>query len=158
MTKLISVWLVLFAILVTGRDAAAADKLDFPLRGKLLTLALYRPQGPPKGTVVMGSGDVRWGGLGATKAEDLCADGYTVIGVNARQYLQAFTDSKKHLEAQDVPQDFRLLYDFLVREHLVVRPVIVSGVSEGAALVVLAASDPKNHDWIDGVILSLIHI
>jgi fermentation-respiration switch protein FrsA (DUF1100 family) len=30
--------------------------------------------------------------------------------------------------------------------------VIVTGVSEGAALAVLAASEAKNHAWIDGVI------
>jgi hypothetical protein len=35
---------------------------------------------------------------------------------------------------------------------LLVRPVVVSGASEGAALAVLAASDPKNHSWIDGVV------
>jgi hypothetical protein len=33
-----------------------------------------------------------------------------------------------------------------------VRPVVMSGVSEGASLAVLAASDPNNHGWIDGVI------
>jgi fermentation-respiration switch protein FrsA (DUF1100 family) len=75
-----------------------------------------------------------------------------VAGLNVRQYLSTFTQGKQHLSVQDVPADFRELIDFLNRRQLLHRPVIASGVSEGAALAVLAASDPKNHALIDGVI------
>src|SRR5258708_39975550 len=100
----------------------------------------------------MGSGDVGWVGLAVSMAEELSAQGYLVAGVNARQYLAAFTAAKSHLQPSDVPADYRVFVDRLKERHLLIRPVIVSGVSEGAALAVLAASDPKNHAWIDGVI------
>jgi alpha-beta hydrolase superfamily lysophospholipase len=133
-------------------SAAAGEKLDFTVRGKVLTLTIYRPSGAPKGTIVMGSGDVGWVGLAVSMAEELSDEGYIVAGLNARQYLSSFTQAKQHLSVQDVPGDFRELIDFLKRRQLLHRPVVVSGVSEGAALAVLAASDPKNHALIDGVI------
>ena len=45
-----------------GADASSSEKLDASVRGQPLTLALYRPSGPgsPKGTIVIGSGDVGW--------------------------------------------------------------------------------------------------
>jgi type IV secretory pathway VirJ component len=133
-------------------QASGTRKVDWPLRGRDLTLTVYDPSSAPKGTVLMGSGDVGWVGLGVSMAEDLSAQGYRVVGINVRQYLAAFTDRQNHLGVHDVPQDYRDLSDLLKRSGLLVRPVIVSGVSEGAGLAVLAAADPKNHDWIDGVI------
>ena len=41
---------------------------------------------------------------------------------------------------------------YLRGHQLLTQPVIVSGVSEGAALAVLAASAPANHAWVAGVI------
>jgi alpha-beta hydrolase superfamily lysophospholipase len=133
-------------------QASGTRKVDWPLRGRDLTLTVYDPSSAPKGTVLMGSGDVGWVGLGVSMAEDLSAQGYRVVGINVRQYLAAFTDRQSHLGVHDVPQDYRDLSDLLKRSGLLGRPVIVSGVSEGAGLAVLAAADPKNHDWIDGVI------
>ena len=80
------------------------------------------------------------------------AQGFIVIGINARQYLSEFTSGKDHLQTRDVPADYQFFADRLKEKQLLVRPVVLSGVSEGAALAVLAASDPKNHAWIDGVI------
>ena len=100
----------------------------------------------------MGSGDVGWVGLAVSMAGELSAKGYIVIGVNARQYLAAFTSGRNHAQTRDVPGDYRIFADRLKEKQLLVRPVIVSGVSEGAALAVLAASEPGNHTWIDGVV------
>jgi alpha-beta hydrolase superfamily lysophospholipase len=133
-------------------QAAASERLDFPLRGKTLDLTVYRPAGAPKGTIVMGSGDVGWVGLGVSMAEFLSARGYIVIGVNVRQYLSVFTDGRKHLEVTDPPADFAEIADLLRRRNLLREPVIVSGVSEGAALAILVGSSPTNHQWIRGVI------
>ena len=72
--------------------------------------------------------------------------------VNIRQYLSSFTSGASHLEVADAPGDFHTLSDALKGKQLLARPVILSGVSEGAAIAVLAAADRKNHDWIDGVI------
>jgi dienelactone hydrolase len=155
MIKKIGIWLAL-VLVATHADAAGVRKLDFPVRGKTLTLTVYEPprsgQTPAKGTIVMGSGDVGWVGLGPAMADDFSALGYIVVGVNVRQYLSTFTEGKQHLDQREVRDDYGAMSELLRRERLLQRPVIVSGVSEGAALAVLAGSDPKNHVWIDGVI------
>ena len=130
----------------------AVERLDFPLRGKTLTLWVYRPAGPPHGTVIMGSGDVGWVGLGVDMAQFLSAQGYVVAGLNVRQYLSSFTAGKSHLAVSEPPEDYRALADLLRRQDLLHRPVVVSGVSEGAALAVLVGSAPRNHEWLHGVV------
>ncbi len=131
---------------------SATDKLDVSVRGKTITLEIYTPATTPRGTIVMGSGDVGWVGLAVSMAEDLSAQGYTVVGINVRQYLSTFTSGKSHLQPADVPGDYRAIADVLKQSRRLTSPVIMSGVSEGAALAVLAASDTANHQWIDGVI------
>jgi alpha-beta hydrolase superfamily lysophospholipase len=133
-------------------SAASTEKLDVAIRGSTVALTIYRPKSAPRGTIVMGSGDVGWVGLAVSMAEELAAQGYIVAGVNARQYLSTFTSGKAHLQTKDVPADYRLFANRLKEKQLLVRPVVLSGVSEGAALAVLAASDPGNHAWIDGVV------
>jgi len=149
-------WWILAGVLVlaSSRTAEATTfrEVPFPLRGKTLTLTIYYPARQPLGTIFMGSGDVGWVGLAVSTAEYLSDNGYLVIGVNVRQYLGVFTDGRKHLTVADLPSDFRAMAEFLRSQHLLFSPVIMSGVSEGAALAVAAASDPRNHDWIDGVV------
>ena len=146
--------LIASLVVLLPHVADAAEKLDVSVRGRTLTLTLYRPASaaPPRGTIVMGSGDVGWVGLAVTMAEELSAQGYVVAGINVRQYLSSFTSGKSHLQPGDVPGDYLVFRDTLKQKGALVRPVVLSGMSEGAALAVLAASDPKNHDWIDGVI------
>jgi pimeloyl-ACP methyl ester carboxylesterase len=144
--------LVSALVLAASSGLSAAEKLDVTVRGKPLTLAIYRPSVRPSATILMASGDVGWVGLAVSLAEEFSARGYLVVGINTRQYLSAFTSGKSHLEPSDVPADYRVIRDALTRERWLARPVIVSGVSEGAALSVLAASDPVSHSWIDGVI------
>jgi fermentation-respiration switch protein FrsA (DUF1100 family) len=144
-----------FAVVATiawVATATASEKVDVSVRGKTLTVEIYPAHGSSRGTIVMGSGDVGWVGLGVSMAEDLSAQGYTVVGINVRQYLASFTAGQSHLKTADVPGDYRLIIEALQRSRHLDIPVIVSGVSEGAALAVLAASDPANHGWIDGVI------
>jgi type IV secretory pathway VirJ component len=137
---------------VLPASAASTEKLDVAVRGSTVTLTVYKPKTAPRGTIVMASGDVGWVGLAVSMAEELSAQGYLVIGLNARQYLAGFTSGKEHLHTKDVPADYRVFADRLKERQLLVRPVVLSGVSEGAALAVLAASDRANHGWIDGVV------
>ncbi len=133
---------------------AASRRLDFPLRGQLLTLNVYLPaaSAQPKGTIIIGSGDVGWVGLGVEMAEFLAAQGYCAVGVNVRQYLSVFTSGKTTLTPAQPPGDYQALAQFLRGQHLLWEPVILSGVSEGAALAVLAASAEGNHAWVSGVL------
>jgi fermentation-respiration switch protein FrsA (DUF1100 family) len=144
--------LVLGCALVSARaDAAITKRLDLPLRGKSVAITLYQPQGAPRGTIIVGSGDVGWVGLAVDLSQMLVSRGYIVAGVNVRQYLSAFTSGRQHLDERQMAGDYRAIGDALAREHLLVHPVILSGVSEGAALAVVAAG-PSNHDLFDGVI------
>jgi type IV secretory pathway VirJ component len=145
--------LAALAALLAGAPAARASTTEkLSVRGQTLTLTLYPARGPARGTIIIGSGDVGWVGLAVSVAEEFSSAGYAVIGVNVRQYLASFTSGKAHLQPADVPGDFRAISEFAASRRLLTHPVVVSGVSEGAALAVLAASDARNHAWIDGVI------
>jgi len=122
------------------------------VRGKSLTLTTYVPPQPSAGTIIIASGDVGWVGLSVTMANVLVAKGYVVAGLSSREYLGAFTDGARHLTVEDVPADFRALRDCLRRERLLTAPVVLSGVSEGAAFSLLAAANSENHVWIDGLV------
>ncbi len=150
-TTALCLWLT---VSIAGPAVAAANvqRIDFLVRGKTLNLTVYVPVDTPKGTVIMGSGDVGWVGLGVSMAEFLSAQGWTVVGFNVRQYLSVFTAGKSHLTAEDPPADYLAMSEFLKARSLLPEPVIVSGVSEGAALAVLVAASPKNHTWLRGVI------
>ena len=153
MTRWLVTAVLLIAITRAAPSAAAgAERLDFPLRGKMLTAWVYRPAGTPKGTVIMGSGDVGWVGLAVDMANFLSSQGFIVVGVNVRQYLSSFTLGKTNLAVTDPPGDYGALADLLKRRDLLHEPAIVSGVSEGAALAVLVASSPRNHEWLRGVV------
>jgi alpha/beta superfamily hydrolase len=146
---------VAIALHAVPSSAAVGERTDLTVRGKTLTLMIYRPNAPPskvKGTVIMGSGDVGWVGLAASMAAFLSGEGYVVVGVNVRQYLSSFTSRGSHLTPSGVPDDYARIAAYLRTRDLLKAPVVVSGVSEGAALAVLAASSEANHAWITGVI------
>jgi dienelactone hydrolase len=150
----------LIALLAWAPVAQGSSTESLSLRGQTITLTIYTPppavsggaQRAPRGTIFMSSGDVGWVGLAVSMAEELSARGYNVVGINTRQYLSKFTSGRQHLQAADVPADYRAIADRLKEKQLLVRPIIMSGVSEGAGLAVLAAAEAKNHEWIDGVI------
>jgi len=142
----------LAAMASASQAAASVEHVDWNQRGKILSLAIYRPAGIPRGTIVMAGGDVGWVGLAVTMSQHLMAEGYVVVGINVRQYLSAFTTGATHLDAADIQHDYADLSRYLRGRGLLNSPTIVSGVSEGAALAVLAAASPENHSWIAGAI------
>ncbi len=142
-----------FVFAVTSvSHAASEDRLDVQVRGKTLTVSVYRSSlAHPLGTIFMGSGDVGWVGLAVDLSQFLSDKGYTVIGINVRQYLGAFTAGKVTLTTKEPPGDYETLFRFLAARKLITAPVFVSGVSEGAALAVLAGASPQNRSWLNGV-------
>ena len=148
MRRSAAAWLlVVFALAGAPRADAAAERLDFPLRGRMLTSWIYRPAGTPKGTVIMGSGDVGWVGLAVDMSNFLSAQGFLVVGVNVRQYLSSFTVGKTNLAVTDPPADYEALAQLLKRRGLLTEPVIVSRLPGGAALAGLAASSTAQRQW-----------
>jgi type IV secretory pathway VirJ component len=100
----------------------------------------------------MGSGDLGWVGLAVKMSEFLVEQNYVVVGFNTREYLSSFTVGSQHVSIDDVRSDYRALSELLTRQGLLHHPLLLSGVSEGAALAVAAAGDPASHKWIDGVV------
>jgi dienelactone hydrolase len=118
------------------------------IRGHDQVLHLYGARG---GTpVIVSSGDGGWIHLGPHVAEALSANGFFVVGFDARAYLESFTSGTTTLRAEDEPSDYRALIDFASRETG--RKPVLIGVSEGAGLSVLAATDPRNKDAVAGVL------
>jgi pimeloyl-ACP methyl ester carboxylesterase len=119
-----------------------------PVRGKTLTVRYYGPRtGPP---VVVASGDGGWFHLAPHVAEVLAEAGCFVVGIDSRQYLAAFTSGSQTVKPADVPADFRSFISLASgggRKH----PILI-GVSEGAGLSVLAATDPATKSMIAGVV------
>lgn len=119
------------------------------MRGRPQVVHIYgtRGAGAP---VIVSSGDGGWMHLGPYVASALAAQGYFVVGFDAKAYLKSFTSNTTTLQMSDVPGDFRELARFAARGSAT-RPVLI-GVSEGAGLSVLAASDAETKLLVGGVI------
>ena len=127
-------------VLLAATSPAGSERTDqLALRGRRQTLHLYgSPRGAP---VVLLSGDGGWIHLGPQVAQMLAARGFLVVGVDSRAYLESFTSATSALSEDDVAGDFRTLIGYASRATGQ-RPLLV-GISEGAALSVLAAADPS---------------
>ncbi|HET7698015.1 MAG TPA: AcvB/VirJ family lysyl-phosphatidylglycerol hydrolase [Vicinamibacterales bacterium] len=118
------------------------------IRGHQQPLHIYgSPQGAP---VIVSSGDGGWIHLAPHVAETLAARGFYVVGFDAKIYLSSFTSERSTLRPEDEPADYRVLTDFATKATGK-RPILI-GVSEGAGLSVLAATDPDTRRGIAGVI------
>src|SRR5439155_20393034 len=84
-------------------------------------------------------------------AATVAARGYCVVGLGVRAYLESFTSTKAFLQQADVPGDFRAVANVAERRCGQPRPIVV-GISEGAGLAILAASDPLTQSAIAGVV------
>ena len=98
----------------------------------------------------MTSGDGGWIHLGPVVAEFLASQGFFVVGFDARAYLEGFTSGHAALKPEDEPGDFKVLADWAAQGTS--RKPILIGVSEGAGLSLLAATDPATKTAIAGVI------
>src|SRR5262245_1081421 len=124
----------------------AQDPID--LRGRRQTLYLYGPRtGEP---VIVSSGDGGWIHLGPHIASFLAGRGFFVVGFDVKAYLESFTSSKTSLDPSVEPNDYASLAE-LARRITGRKPVLV-GVSEGAGLSLLAATDARVKTAVTGVI------
>jgi pimeloyl-ACP methyl ester carboxylesterase len=134
--------------LLAGGNAHAQTIETITLRGHGQCLRLYGSRG---GTpVIVSSGDGGWIHLGPHVAQLLAAQNFFVVGFDVRAYLASFTSGKATLAPEDEPGDYKVLADFAARGSTQ-KPILV-GVSEGAGLSVLAATDPRTRASIDGVV------
>jgi len=138
---------LLFCAAAAASPAPQAVHL-LPIRGHLQRLQLY---GPPNGTpVIVSSGDGGWMHLGPHVAELLAGRGFFVVGFDVKAYLTGFTTDTTALRSTDEPADYRTLAAF-ASAATGQKPILI-GVSEGAGLSVLAASDAETKSVLGGVI------
>jgi pimeloyl-ACP methyl ester carboxylesterase len=124
----------------------APDTID--LRGQVQTLHLYgSATGEP---VIVSSGDGGWVHLGPHIASVLARRGFFVVGFDARAYLTSFTSGKRALDPAMEAKDYAALAEFAQRATGK-KPMLV-GVSEGAGLSLLAATDARTKTLITGVV------
>lgn len=135
-------------LLAASAGAADAPVEKFVLRGQEQPLRLYGTRGGP--VAIVASGDGGWVHLGPDVAAFLAQHGYFVVGLDVKHYLSSFTKGQVTLTVADVPGDFKALLDHAAAGGTG-RPVLV-GVSEGAALAVLAATDPAVKATLGGVL------
>ena len=145
----LAVLMVSAACIVTmASDAWAQTRETVTIRGETLSLRVYGARGGIP--VIVSSGDGGWIHLGPHVAEVLAARGFFVVGFDVKEYLERFTSGKTTLSPQDEPGDYKVIADFAARGSNE-KPILI-GVSEGAGLSVLAASDPRVNTAIAGVI------
>jgi hypothetical protein len=137
------------ALLFGGCRMARGQATDaVQIRGHAQTVHLYGVRGHDP--VIVSSGDGGWFHLGPYVAEFLSGHGFFVVGFDTKAYLESFTTRTSVLKCEDEPGDYRILADYAARGSAK-KPVLI-GVSEGAGLSVLAATDPTTKRSIAGVI------
>lgn len=137
---------VAIGLIAATAGAQTVDTLT--LRGHPLQVHLYGVRGRPP--VVVSSGDGGWIHLGPHVAETLAAHGFFVVGFDVKAYLSSFTSGGTTLRPDDEPGDYRTLADYAAR-GAGTTPILV-GVSEGAGLSLMAATDPATRAAITGVV------
>ena len=138
-------------LLLAGRaapDAGTQSAHHLMIRGHAQQLQLY---GPTNGIpVIVASGDGGWIHLGPHVAELLATRGFFVVGFDVKAYLAGFTTENATLRPADEPGDFKALAAFA--SAATGRKPILIGVSEGAGLSVLAATDPQTKAMLGGIV------
>jgi len=143
----------LVAVTVAGAlghqgPACAQTTATVTLRGHVQSVRLYGTRGHPP--AVVSSGDGGWMRLAPHVAAVLESAGFFVVGFDVKAYLESFTSGNVTLRPEDEPRDYKVLADFAAL-GATQKPILV-GVSEGAGLSVLAATDPETKRSIAGAL------
>jgi len=120
---------------------------DVVLRDKVQHVRLCGdPHGRP---AIVASGDGGWIHLAPHVADVLVARGYYVLGFDSKAYLESFTNTRGNLSVDDIGSDFGGLIATVARDN---QKVLLAGVSEGAALAVVAAARDDIKPHVAGVV------
>jgi fermentation-respiration switch protein FrsA (DUF1100 family) len=140
--------LIIAAICGEATPAWSQARDTITIRGHPQSLYLYGPRaGDP---VIVSSGDGGWIHLAPHVGEFLGSRGFFVVGFDVKAYLSGFTSRDSTLGTDEEPRDYRVLAEFAKR-NTGKKPILI-GVSEGAGLSVLAATDPPTKADLLGVI------
>ena len=140
--------LLCLAMIAGTISGSATIPRTITLRGRPQMLYVY---GPPAGDpIIVSSGDGGWIHLGPHVAQLLAARGFAVTGFDVKAYLASFTSGSTTLREADEPGDYRGLLK--AAAGVGAKKPILIGVSEGAGLSVLAATDPHTKADIRGIV------
>ncbi len=151
--RLVVASLILTILLAPAAVARGPRKVSFALRGVNQTLYFYDPQ-PGKGdppVALVASGDGGWHLFITDIAEHLAAQGYPVVGLDSKEYLESLSKSKA-LDPTQVTGDFATLLRFAENQSERKSAVLV-GWSEGAGLAVLGSLDPSIRPSLRGLVV-----
>ena len=146
--------LLAFSAFLVARTGVAGGprKVIFPIRGVAQTLYVFsadnRKADPP--AVIVVSGDGGWHGFIIEIAQYLADHGYTVVGVDAKSYLESLCKPRA-LEPGQVTGDFGVIANF-AKAQGGAKTIVLVGWSEGAGLAVLAGLDPATRTDLHGVV------
>ncbi len=140
--------LILLVCLVPAAAVRSQSTDSIVIRGKRQALRLYGERGQPP--VIVSSGDGGWIHLAPHAAKVLAGAGFFVVGVDVKAYLESFTSRSGALRTTEEPHDYEALSAYAAGGTPAM-PILI-GVSEGAGLSVLAATDPGTKKAIGGVI------
>jgi fermentation-respiration switch protein FrsA (DUF1100 family) len=127
--------LVALTLTFSLRSQDGCTMRDVVLRDRVQHVRLC---GDPRGTpAIVASGDGGWIHLAPHVAGVLASRRYFVLGFDSKAYLESFTRPQRALTVDDVASDFGTLISLIAPDH---RKVLLAGVSEGAALAVVAAA------------------
>ena len=132
--------------------ASGVRKVNFTLRTADQTLYVFNPDNPRLDlpAVVAVSGDGGWHGLIIDVAQHLAGTGHTVVGVDAKAYLESLCKPKA-LEPGQVMSDIGAIAKF-AKSQAGAKTIVLVGLSEGAGLVVLGGLDPDTRADLRGVV------
>jgi dienelactone hydrolase len=152
MRRLVLAALLLTLLLAQAAPARGPRPVSFALRGVKQTLHLYDPQ-PSKAeppVVLVASGDGGWHTFITEIAEYLARQGYPVVGLDAKDYLETLSKPKA-LEPGQVTGDFATVIRFAESQSNA-KSAVLLGWSEGAGLAVLGGLDPSVRPTLLGVV------
>jgi Bacterial virulence protein (VirJ) len=129
-------------------DGSAQTRESVTIRGQAQSLHVSGTRGGIP--VIVSSGDGGWIHLAPHVAEVLAATGFFVVGFDVKAYLERFTSGPQILRPDDEPGDYSAIADFAAKGSNT-KPILI-GLSEGAGLSVLAATNPHMKTRIAGVI------
>jgi fermentation-respiration switch protein FrsA (DUF1100 family) len=146
--RILTLAMVTVSCAVVASDSSAQTRQTVTVRGQAQSLHLYGTRG---GTpVIVSSGDGGWMHLAPHVAQVLADRGFFVVGFDVKAYLEGFTSGPRTLRPDDEPGDYSAIADFAAAGSRT-KPILI-GVSEGAGLSVLAATDPHTKARVGGVI------
>ncbi len=150
--RLVVASFVLAILLTPAAFSRGPRKVSFVLRGVNQTLYVYDPQpgkaDPP--VALVASGDGGWHMFITEIAEHLAGEGYPVVGLDSKEYLESLSKPKA-LEPAQVTSDFAALLSFAANQSQRKSAVLV-GWSEGAGLAVLGALEAAIRPSLRGVV------